>query len=62
MNYFPNDGDGLHLCEVCGDYECQWPATKCWRCREQEAIDREDWLDEQHDQLLSDEETSEDEP
>lgn len=46
MNYFPNDGDGLHLCSVCGDSYCQWPATVCWRCREQEMIDAEDWLDE----------------
>ncbi len=33
------EGDGLRLCSVCGQYECQSPATKCWRCREQEMID-----------------------
>lgn len=36
-----DEGDGLHLCEVCHDYECQWPATKCWRCRQQEMIDKD---------------------
>lgn len=43
---YPNDGDNLRLCQVCGQYECVAPATKCWRCREQDAIDREDWLDD----------------
>lgn len=36
-----DDGwDGLRLCSVCRQYECQSPATKCWRCREQEMIDK----------------------
>lgn len=31
--------DNLRLCEICKQYECVAPATKCWRCREQEIID-----------------------
>ncbi len=38
--------DDLRLCGVCGAYECIAPATVCWRCREQEMIDAEPWLDE----------------
>lgn len=37
---FDNDeGDKLRVCKVCKQYECVAPATKCWRCREQEMID-----------------------
>lgn len=37
---YPLDNwDNLCLCETCKQYECVAPATKCWRCREQEIID-----------------------
>lgn len=41
-----DEGDGLRVCEVCKQYECVAPATKCWRCKEQDVIDAEPWLDE----------------
>lgn len=33
------DGDNIRVCEFCHQYECVAPATKCWRCLEQEMID-----------------------
>ncbi len=36
-----DEGNGLRVCEVCGDYECVAPATKCHRCLTQEMIDKD---------------------
>lgn len=60
MNYW-NDYPTIRLCEVCRDYECVVPETVCWRCRQQEMIDAEPWLDEPYPDAPDTDEYVEDE-